>query len=96
MDILGRSVAIHNGTGPIIACAPIVVAETLTAAEYSNKLLVIKQDSTFEDSTLVLSDEYPDNNPGVEVYEDAIMTNKLCPAEAAPYNPYNVGTDGGV
>lgn len=98
MDILGRSVAIHeaNGGGPIIACAPIVVAETIFVAEYGNGLVRIQQNSTFEISTLGLSESYPDNDPGMAIYETIIMSNGLCPADDAPYNPYVVTNPGGT
>lgn len=97
-NILGRSVAIHeeNGGDPIIACAPIVVAENLLVTEFDNELLIMEQNSPYENSTLTISDEFPEGN-SMSVYEAVFMTNGLCPADAAPYNPFGVtATDDAV
>ena len=93
-DIFGRSLAIHelNGGPMIIACAPIVRVETITASEFSQFYLTIEQSSPHENSSLVLSNQFPSNNPSLEVLPDALMTNSLCPvgATVTAYNPYNV------
>ncbi len=97
-NILGRSVAIHeeNGGMPIIACAPIVVSEILFASEFDNNLLYMEQESPYENSSLTLSNGYPEGNPDVAIYEAVFMTNRLCPADADPYNPFGVTTTTGA
>ena len=98
-NIIGRSVAVHEAGGgsPIIACAPIVYSETLFAAEYNN-LLQIKQQSPYENSTVVIAANYPetDPDPTVAIYEAVLMTNGLCPADDDAYNPYQVTTSAGL
>ena len=93
-NILMRSVAIQEAGGGdrIIACAPIVAAETLIAT-YS--FMKIEQDSAFENSTLTLDASYPPNNPDVAIYEAVFMTSGLCPADDSPYNPFEVTSSGG-
>ena len=90
-DVLGRSIAIRDRiNSSIIACAPIVRAETLVL---ESPVLQIKQQSEFEDSTLsVLSNfNFPSGNPTVVILEDVLMTNSLCSGDAARvYNPYRV------
>ena len=98
-NILGRSLAVHvaNGGEPIIACAPIVLAETLAATEYSNNLVQFLQETPYENSTVLISESYPDTDPpaGVAIYEAVLMTNGLCPADDTPYNPFGVTAPGG-
>lgn len=77
--------------GSIIACAPIVVSESVETFQYPEFDVRISQSSPYENSTLVQSAGFKADS-AYTILSAAWMTSGLCPLTDEVYNPLGVTT----
>jgi len=90
-DIVGRSMVVYRANTPteILACAPILTAETRNTFQFDEDIITMQQDSPYENTTVYLSGDYPTGNPRAAILRDAFMVNGVCSNPSEPYNPFN-------
>lgn len=70
----------------MIACAPIVISESIETFQYPEFSVRVVQSSPHENSTLVQSDSFK-QQATYTILKSAWMSNGLCPMTDEPYNP---------
>ena len=75
--------------GSIIACAPIVISESVETFQYPEFDVRISQSSPYENSTLVQSAGFKADSE-YTILSAAWMTSGLCPLTDEVYNPLGV------
>ena len=75
--------------GSVIACAPIVVSESVETFQYPELDVRIRQSSPYENSTLEQSLAFKSEST-YTILSAAWMTSGLCPLTGEVYNPLGV------